>query len=269
MSGATGATGIVTLTTDFGSSDPFVAIMKGVMLSIGPELNIIDVTHSITPYDTVQAALCVSRFRNYFPKGTVHVVVVDPGVGSKREGVIIRTERYFYVGPNNGVFSMLDSYIERAVKIENPKYLSQPVSATFHGRDVFAPVAAHLTRTDIGKFGPDISKLERISIPKPVLKDDAVSGHVIGFDRFGNALTNITTEMINELKEKKPGGTIEVRTGRHVMNSLIDYYQTGAENSLCAIINSFDFLELFIRNANAHKRMGIKKGDSVLVRFRY
>jgi len=261
--------GIVTLTTDFGDSDPFVAIMKGVMLSIRPELNIIDVTHSITAYDTMQAALCVSRFRNYFPKGTVHVVVVDPGVGSEREGVIIRTERYFYVGPNNGVFSMLDSDIEKAVKIENPKYLSRPVSATFHGRDVFAPVAAHLTGTDIGKFGPDISKLERIRIPKPVLEDDAVSGCVIGFDRFGNALTNITTEMINELKEQKPGGTVEVRMGGHVMNSLMDYYQTGRADSLCAIINSFDFLELFVRNTNAQKQVGIKRGDNVLVRFRY
>ena len=269
MSGATGATGIVTLTTDFGHRDPFVAIMKGVMLSIRPELNIIDVTHSITPYDTMQAAHCVSRFRNYFPKGTVHVVVVDPGVGSEREGVIIQTERYFYVGPNNGLFSMLDSYIERAVKIENPKYLNKPVSATFHGRDIFAPVAAHLTRTDIGKFGPDISKLVRLNIPKPVLENDVLSGHVIGFDRFGNALTNITTEMINELKEKKPGGSIEVRIGKHVIKSLTDYYQTGQEDNLGAIINSFDFLELFMRNANAQKRMSIKKGDSVTVRFRY
>ncbi|MFQ5433146.1 MAG: S-adenosyl-l-methionine hydroxide adenosyltransferase family protein, partial [Nitrospinota bacterium] len=194
--------GIVTLTTDFGSRDPFAAIMKGVMLSIRPELNFIDVTHSITPYDTMQAALCVSRFRNYFPKGTVHVVVVDPGVGSKREGIIIQTERYFYVGPNNGLFSRLDSDIERAVKIENPKYFSRPVSATFHGRDIFAPVAAHLTRTDIGKFGPDIGKPERLYIPEPVLEDDAISGQVIGFDRFGNALTNITEELINEMKEK-------------------------------------------------------------------
>ena len=269
MSGATGAAGIVTLTTDFGHRDPFVAIMKGVMLSIEPKLNIIDVTHSITPYDTMQAAHCVSRFRNYFPKGTVHVVVVDPGVGSEREGVIIQTERYFYVGPNNGLFSMLDSYIERAVKIKNPKYLRQPVSATFHGRDIFAPVAAHLTRTDIGEFGPDISKLERLNIPKVEMKDDGLSGHVVGFDRFGNAFTNITIEMINALKDKKPGGSIEVRLGRHIINSLTDYYQTGREESLGAIINSFDFLELFMPNANAQKRIGIERDDSVSVRFRY
>lgn len=261
--------GIVTLTTDFGYRDPFVAIMKGVIHTIRRELEIIDVTHSITPYDTMQGALCVSRFRNYFPKGTVHVVVVDPGVGSQREGIIIRTERYFYVGPNNGLFSMLDSYIEKAVKIENPKYLLHPVSATFHGRDVFAPVAAHLTQTDMAEFGPDIDKLERLDIPKPDLEDDTVSGQVIGFDHFGNAATNITIEMVNELKDKKRGGSVEVRIGSHVINSLSDYYQTGNEDSLGAIINSFDFLELFMRNANAQKKIGIKRGDGVSVRFRH
>jgi hypothetical protein len=217
----------------------------------------------------MHAAFCVSRFKDYFPKGTVHVVVVDPGVGTKREGVIIQTERYFYVGPNNGVFSMLDSYIEKAVKIENPKYLNLPVSATFHGRDVFAPVAAHLTQTDISKFGPEISKLVRLELPKPGVKDDGVAGHVTGFDHFGNALTNITLEIIDKLKEKKPGGTIEIRTGKHILTSLADYYQTGPADRLGAIINSFDFLELFVRKGNARKKFGISRGEIVEVRFRF
>lgn len=261
---------IVTLTTDFGIGDQTAAVMKGVMLSIRPELTIVDVTHTIPPRHIQHAAYTISRFRDYFPEGTVHVVVVDPGVGSKREGIIIQTKRYFYIGPNNGVFTMLDSDIERVVKIENPKYLGQRVSATFHGRDVFAPVAAHLTRTAIGKFGPDIDQVVKLHLPEPVMDTEGgVVGEVIGFDNFGNAITNIANEQIEEMGEEKPGGAIDIRLGKHKMNSLIDYYQTGPKESLGAIINSLDYLELFTPNGNAQKSFNIKKGDRVVVRFRF
>ncbi|GMT42130.1 MAG: hypothetical protein IEMM0002_0541 [bacterium] len=188
--------GPVTLTTDFGLGDPTVAIMKGVMLSIKPDLKIIDVTHEIPPQDITRAALCISRFRDYFPEGAIHVAVVDPGVGSNRDAVIVKTGRYFYIGPNNGLFSVLDSDVEKIVKIENPDYLMASISVTFHGRDIFAPVAAHLaSKVPMEEFGNSVEKLEKIDLPYPVLNNSGeLLGEITYFDNFGNAFTSITDE---------------------------------------------------------------------------
>lgn len=259
--------GVVTLTTDFGYGDPWVSIMKGVMLSIRPGLAIVDVTHDIPPRDIMRGALCLGFLGDSFPEGTVHVAVVDPGVGTNREAIIVRTARYFYVGPNNGIFSMVASGIREMVKIENTEYLSDSISATFHGRDIFAHVAAHLTQTPMEKFGPPLEKLARLDIPEPSLKPKgAVSGEIIYFDRFGNAFTNITRKMLLNA-HGKGGGRVEIDSGGRRIAKLSYYYQSAREGELGAIINGFGHLELFTPNGDAREAFGLKTGDPVKIRF--
>lgn len=260
---------IVTLTTDFGLEDPTVAVMKGVMLGIKPDLRIIDVTHKIPPQDITRAAFCVGRFGDYFPKGTAHVVVVDPGVGSKRNGVIIQTQNYFYIGPDNGLFSLLDSDVEKMVKIENPKYMRVPVSATFHGRDIFAPATAHLAGgVPIDEFGPPLEKPEKLKMPEPVLGENGeLFGEIRYFDHFGNAFSNITATQLRMMEEKNPKGTLSISVGEGTIHSISSCYQAVPEGKMGAIINSFGFLEFFGPNTNARDKFGLGAGDKVSVRF--
>ncbi len=259
---------IITLTTDFGYRDPNVGIMKGVILSTQPNATIIDITHQIPPQDIMRAALCVGSFREYFPRDAIHVVVVDPGVGSNREAVIVKTRRYFYVGPNNGVFSLLDSEPVKAVKIDNMDYCLPIISATFHGRDIFAPVAAHLTHTPIDEFGPEERDLVTIDIPRPVMEANGnITGEIIDFDHFGNATTNITAEMIRKAEAAVGHKKVEVHLGEHRILSLSYYYQSAHDGKPGAIINSFNFLEIFIPNGNAEKEFNIRKGNAVRIVF--
>ncbi len=259
---------IITLTTDFGYSDPNVGIMKGVIFSIRPDVRIIDITHQIPPQDIMRAALCVSSFHEFFPQGAIHVVVVDPGVGSNREAVIVQTKRHFYVGPNNGVFSLLDSEPVKAVKIDNMDYCLPTVSATFHGRDIFAPVAAHLTHTSIDEFGPEERDLVTIDIPRPVMEANGnIAGEIIGFDHFGNATTNITAEIIRKAEAVTEHKKVEVHLGEHRISSLSYYYQSAHDGKPGAIINSFNFLEIFIPNGNVEKEFNILKGNAVRIVF--
>ena len=191
---------IITLTTDFGTSDPYVGIMKGVILSINPKAKIIDITHSIPPQDIISAGVTIKNSFSFFPEKTIHLAVVDPGVGSKRSPLLIKTEKYFFIGPDNGLFSSIISNekIENIVKITNKNYFLKKVSRTFHGRDIFAPVTAHLStgkRPDT--FGPDLKNPIITPFPKPcIVNKNEAEGEVIHIDRFGNLLTNISTSFI-------------------------------------------------------------------------
>lgn len=262
---------IITLTSDFGYRDPFVGIMKGVMLSINPSVNIIDITHGISPQNIMEAAFAIETSFTSFPHKTIHVVVVDPGVGSSRRPVIVITDHHYFVGPDNGVFSRI--YNSRhetlsVIHITAGHYFLPGRSSTFHGRDVFAPVAAWLSRgINVMNFGDPITDYVNIRLPVPVMsKENTIEGEVIYVDIFGNAITNIQAQKIDELLGSKPEGKTKVVVkGKEV--AVKEYYSQAGDKGLYSLINSFGYLELFVRNSSASSDFDITVGNKVSVLF--
>ena len=192
---------IITLITDFGSSDPFFGIMKGVILTICPSARIEDITHDIAPQNIYQANFVIQSSYHYFPKGTIHVCVVDPGVGSCRKPILIQTENYLFAGPDNGIFTGIieKENIINVIELTEKKYWLKNVSQTFHGRDIFSPVAAHLAKGENSlNLGKKINteNLTRLNISRPIKKKDGYTGTVQFIDHFGNIITNIPNDEI-------------------------------------------------------------------------
>ena len=191
---------IITLTTDFGTHDWFVGTMKGVILGIAPRAAIVDLTHEIPAGDIRAGAFALAAGFRFFPKGTVHVAVVDPGVGGARKAIAVQTSNYLFVGPDNGVLSLAlaREKIKSVHSLGNANYFLRPISHTFHGRDIFAPVAAHLSRgTPMHKFGPARKDFIRLPWPQPRVRRGCIEGEVVFIDRFGNAITNIENASLN------------------------------------------------------------------------
>ena len=191
---------IITLNTDFGLEDNFVGVMKGVILSINPDVRIVDINNYIPPQNILAADYSLNNSYKFFPKGTIHLVVVDPGVGSERSSILVATENYFFVGPDNGVFTSIyennNSY--QVYSLENRKYFLEHISSTFHGRDIFAPVAAHLSLgINPEVFGKELHKPFIMQIPKPKVNTGIILGEIIYVDRFGNLISNITSNLLN------------------------------------------------------------------------
>ena len=188
---------VITLTTDFGSNDHFVGVMKGVILDIVPEAQIVDICHSVQAFDVLDGALTISQAYSYFPTRTVHIVVVDPGVGTARRPILASSDKYHFVAPDNGVLSLVYAKESRmhVRHITSDHYYLQPVSNTFHARDIFAPVAAYLAKeVDSQKFGEEVDEYVRFTAPKPKAVDgNRFRGVVLKVDRFGNLITNITS----------------------------------------------------------------------------
>jgi len=271
---------IITLTTDFGSDDAYVAAMKGVILSTNPEVNIVDITHSIAPQNVLQAAFILGYTYRYFPKKTVHVAVVDPGVGSERRGVILKTPSSLFVAPDNGILSYVIDELSsakgsvaqyspdlglvtlgkgfEAVAITDPRFWRHPISATFHGRDIFAPVAAALS-LDISPYecGEKITSLHVFPIPKPLVNYQGnLTGTVSYVDHFGNLITNIK-------KSDLPGKDILIEVAGRLIQGITNYYAEGEE--LMAIIGSSDYLEISLKNGSAADFLNIGIGDEIKV----
>ena len=193
---------IITLTTDYGTSDHFAAVMKGVILSINPEVNIVDITHSVLAHDILDGALAIGQAYRYFPPKTIHVVVVDPGVGTERRPILVAGDQHYFVAPDNGVLSSVYEQSEslHVWNIISEHYFRQPVSKTFHGRDIFAPVAAWLTKSwQTSSFGEPITDFVRFAIPKVKVNGNQVQGAVLRVDHFGNLITNVTVEDVPDL----------------------------------------------------------------------
>jgi S-adenosylmethionine hydrolase len=255
---------IITLTTDFGSADWFVGVLKGVVLGLNSAVRVIDLTHEIPAGDLKAGAFTLMAGYRFFPKGSIHVVVVDPGVGSQRQAIAVQTEDYFFVGPDNGVLSwaLRCERVRRIVALDNDAYFLKHVSRTFHGRDVFAPVAAHLSRgVPIRKLGPALTGYQRLNWPEPKSRPGAVSGEVVYLDRFGNALTNIEGGTLEKLGSNR----LRVRIGRRPTFPLVRYYQAVAHGQPLAVLGSSGFLEIAVNGGNAGKRLGLKTGDKVTV----
>lgn len=254
---------IITLTTDFGTQDGFVGAMKGRLLSICPEARLIDITHDIHPQNLLQGAWTILRATRQFPEESIHVVVIDPGVGSHRRPVLIRSDQRWYIGPDNGVFSeIIRQYgTEEIHEIQSETEWWQAHNS-FDGLALFAPVAAHLAAgLSPQKFCKPIDKLLTI-LPKsvPSFEGSSLRGKILQFDRFGNALTDIATAHLEKLGRDSP--TISCQ--RKIFQ-LVSHYEEGHDKKAIAIINSDGFLELSVYCASAEKKMDLKMGDPVTI----
>lgn len=263
---------LITLLTDFGSKDYFVASVKGVILAGNPYARIVDITHDIPPHDIEAAAFTLLAAYSSFPSGTIHVTVVDPGVGSSRRPILIKTQNQFFVGPDNGIFSyVLESdagsgKLPAIFHLNNPKYFRQPVSPTFNGRDVLAPVAAALSKgvkpSELGMRTTDFVRLPSL---KPVTsRDGRITARIIHIDRFGNCVTNITR---NELTAKGIAGGAKLRVKGKLVKSFREYFseETGERDKVFGVWGSAGFLEIAATNDSAAKLLKVKRGDAVVV----
>ncbi len=255
---------LITLTTDFGHTDPFVGIMKGVIYGINPQASIADLSHGIPAQNIMAAALVLRQGAQYFPRGTIHVAVVDPGVGSARRPLLVEIEESYFIGPDNGVLSlaMEAKRPTRIVHLSNPAYRLQPTSATFHGRDIFAPTAAYLSRGVAPEaFGETIDDFAKLIWP-PVLKSErTISGEIVYIDGFGNLFTNIGTDDLEELPRHK----LRIKLRDLSIIGLAANYAAVERDKYVALINSSRLLEIAIYKGSAQKRSGAIIGDKVQV----
>ncbi|MBI5026480.1 MAG: SAM-dependent chlorinase/fluorinase, partial [Nitrospirae bacterium] len=205
----------ITLTTDFGLKDPFAGIMKGVILKINPEVRVIDITHNVSPQNIFEASQILAMSYKYFPPTTIHMIIVDPGVGAKRRPILVVTDDYYFIGPDNGVFTPvfdIPTHILKVIHITAEHYFLPHMSSTFHGRDIFAPVAAWLSKgIESSKFGEEITDYATLQIPKlQKVTKTAIEGEIVYIDNFGNAITNITRENLDELYTELPDGILKI-----------------------------------------------------------
>jgi len=261
---------IITLTTDYGTSDHLVGVMKGVILSINPEAHIVDITHSVIAHDILDAALTVGQFYTYFPPKTIHLVVVDPGVGTERRPILVAGDQHYFVAPDNGVLSAVYDQSESLYvwNITSEHYFRQPVSNTFHGRDIFAPVAAWLSKSwQTASFGEPIEDFVRFSIPKPKVNGNSIKGVVLRQDHFGNLITNLKGEETPALVA--PDAKFKIRAGNAEITKLLPTFASAAPGEPFVIIGSSGYLELCVNKGNAARTLGIARGAEVSVEIEH
>lgn len=269
---------LITLTTDFGTRDGFVGVMKGVILGINPNVTLVDITHDIEPQNIVQGAFVLANAVPYFPPDTIHLVVVDPGVGSTRRALAAQVGETFFVAPDNGVLSFVLRPFDFAqgkpsssavrpssihvVHLTNTAYFLSRVSTTFHGRDIFAPVAGHLSRgVPLDALGARIEDWGQLPLERATRHDDRIIGRVVYIDRFGNAITNIGEEMLEGL-ERAP---LVVRIGAHTLRGIRTTYADVSPGEPLALVSSSWHVEIAVRQGNAAQALGIRVGDVVSI----
>ena len=259
---------IITLTTDFGNNDHFVGVMKGVILNIVPEAQIVDICHSVQAFDVLDGALTISQAYSYFPTRTIHLVIVDPGVGTARRPILASCDKYHFVAPDNGVLSLVYAREERmhVRHITSEHYFLQPVSNTFHARDIFSPVAAYLAKeVDTLKFGEEIEDYVRFNAPKPKAADEnRLRGVVLKVDRFGNLVTNITPQDAPALFGAEATG-FKIVVGSREITKIRNTYAEGAPGEVFGILGSMGFLEIAANRGAAAQLTGASKGNEVSI----
>ncbi len=261
---------IITLLTDFGTGTEYAGLMKGVILSINPSAAIVDITHQIDSQDIVQAAFTICSSYKYFPDGTVHLIVVDPGVGSERSLLAVEMKKQFFIAPDNGVLTLL--FNERkptaVIRITNAKYFLESVSQTFHGRDIIAPVGAHLSvGLDVRKLGDDICLQDAVHLDNlgaHFSENGELVGKIVTVDNFGNLITNID---FNKLEKIYRAGQdlIQIKIGSHVISGLSETYNSVQSNTSLALIGSRGYLEIAVNKDNAALVLNVEKGAEVRV----
>ncbi len=256
---------IITLLTDFGSTDAFVGSVKGVILDINPHVTVIDITHEITPFSIVEAALVLESAYSYFPKKTIHLAIVDPGVGSNRRPLLVSAGGFFFVAPDNGLLSTIFARFPNYIMIElTEKAFHRPAPGnTFHARDLFAPVAASLsTGIPLEAFGIPIDTPVTIQFP-PVLKQNGMLlGEVMYVDRFGNLMTNLTVQDIGALGQQEE---LKINIGNYCCDGIVRCYAEGSRDAPGVLINSSGHLEIFVYCGNAAKQLPAEIGSAITV----
>jgi S-adenosylmethionine hydrolase len=255
---------IITLTTDYGTNDHLVGTLKGVILKINPEATIVDITHHVTPYDLLDGALAIGSAFAYFPPRTIHLVVIDPGVGTDRRPILATADNQYFIAPDNGVLSLVyesdPNVVVRHASAEH--YYLQPVSKTFHGRDVFAPVAAWLSKGwQTSAMGEEIQDYKRFGLPKPKATDGVVKGVVMRVDSFGNLVTNFRQEDLPE--EARQAGKVNFQIGSHSVSRLVDTFALGNAGEPIAYFGSSGYIEVAVNKGNAAKTLGLGRGAAV------
>ncbi|MEX0723051.1 MAG: SAM-dependent chlorinase/fluorinase [Gracilimonas sp.] len=255
---------IITLTTDFGLQDHYVSAMKAVMLGIAPNVRFVDISHEIPPQDIMAGAWVVRNTAFLYPPNTVHLVVVDPGVGTSRHPVVLKVKDQYFVGPDNGIFSLFfNEYDYEAYKLNNITYWREGVSKTFHGRDVFAPVAAHLSNgVELKELGEPIEELVTYHWAVPIADKDGLQGWVVHIDRFGNLVTNISEELIEDHLKKK---NVKIYVGNTMLNKIVSTFGDVEEGEPAAFIGSSGMLEIGINKGNAGRMLSVDKGAQISI----
>jgi len=255
---------IITLTTDYGTNDHLVGTLKGVILKINPDVTIVDITHHVTPFDLLDGALSIGSAYSYFPNRTIHVVVVDPGVGTSRRPLLVSADNQYFVAPDNGVLSLIyerdPNAVVRHANVEH--YYLQPISKTFHGRDVFAPIAAWLAKSgQTSSMGDEITDYKKFAMPRPKATDGAMKGVVMRVDTFGNLITNFREEDLTD--EAKQSGKVGFQVGTHAVSKMVDTFASGGAGEAIAYVGSSGYIEIGVNKGSATKTLAQGRGAAV------
>jgi hypothetical protein len=260
------AISVITLLTDFGDRDYFVASMKGVILGINPQARIVDLSHAVTPHQVDEAAYLLKASYKYFPDGTVHVAVVDPGVGSLRRPLLVTTSRHFFVAPDNGLLGYIyqeESGIE-VRQIENKQYRLDSEGTTFDGRDLFAPAAAWLTKgRPAGSYGKLIQDYMKLPPAEPQWQGSALAGRIVYVDRFGNLISNLTPFHVKEVQGRTRSASVSVRIGDVTIDGLVRSYSQGDPVVPHALVNSNGQVEVFLKEGSAAASLKVARGAAI------
>ncbi|HEX8872912.1 MAG TPA: SAM-dependent chlorinase/fluorinase [Candidatus Acidoferrum sp.] len=257
---------IITLTTDYGTSDHLVGVLKGVILKINPDVHIVDITHGVTPFDVLDGALAISSAYAYFPPRTIHVVVVDPGVGTERRPLLVSGQNQYFIAPDNGVLSAVYD-MEQNVTVRHltaEHYFQQPVSKTFHGRDVFAPVAGWLSKNwQPASMGEEVTDYKRFSLPRPKEAGGLLKGVVLKVDSFGNLITNFRADDLTPESIEK--GEVSLQVATHPVTRLVATFAEGNTGEAVAYFGSSGYVEIGMNKGNASRTLGVGRGAAVLL----
>jgi S-adenosylmethionine hydrolase len=256
----------IALLTDFGTTDSYAGILKGMIAKIAPEARVIDLTHEILPYDLLQAGLILYQSYRYFPPHTIFVCVVDPGVGSERRPILIKTKNYFFIGPDNGLFTLAlaDQEIEKVIHLTQSQYFLEPLSSTFHGRDIFTPVAAHLSLgIPADQFGPEVSDYKRLEDFFPQVEKKEIVGKILSIDRFGNAITNLSHSF---LKKHISDLKFSLSIGKRKLSAMKTHYAEGEKKKPFFLFGSSGLLEIAMNQGSAAHLLKMKRGDFVRIK---
>ncbi len=262
------ASGIITLLTDFGMRDAYVGAMKGVILSICEDAVIVDISHDIPPHDVHECAWVLRGACRYFPRGTVHVAVVDPGVGGARRAIAVQSGGSYFVGPDNGVLSAAfdPPLTARAFELTNDRYFLPGVSRTFHGRDVFAPAAAHVAAGEsVERLGPRISDAVVIPIPRPRVTETCIEAEIVHVDRFGNLITSIDAATLAQWS-KHAGSRLAVEIAGRRIDGVSTAYASAQPGELLALVESSGHIEIAVREGSAAQTLAAGRGAPVTLR---
>jgi S-adenosylmethionine hydrolase len=260
--------GLITLLTDFGDRDSFVASMKGVILTINPHATLVDLSHHVPPHSVEDASYLLKSCYRYFPNGTVHVAVVDPGVGSARRAITVKSARYFFLAPDNGVLSYIfdDEQPVEVREINQRKFRRESPGRTFDGRDLFAPAAARLAKQEpFESYGPVIGDYQTFPIAQPHWEQATLVGEIVYVDRFGNLISNLTQQHLEEVRLVAKGRQLSILIGKRIIEGLVESYSEGMAEKPSALINSDGKLEVFLKEASAADLLQVGRGARIEV----